>query len=44
VTNPAAGIVGQPLDHREVLETADRIKGHFIALLRAILPRMAELV
>jgi purine-nucleoside phosphorylase len=42
VTNAAAGILGQPLDHREVLETAERVKGQFIALLRAVIPRIAE--
>ncbi|MHB8754978.1 MAG: purine-nucleoside phosphorylase [Candidatus Acidiferrales bacterium] len=41
VTNMAAGILDQPLDHREVLATGERVKGDFIALLRAILPRIA---
>lgn len=44
VTNAAAGILDRPLDHREVLETAERVKGDFIALLRAILPEIAERV
>ena len=38
VTNVAAGILDQPLDHREVLQTAERVKGQFIALLRAVIP------
>ena len=42
VTNPAAGILDKPLDHKEVLETGERVKGQFIALLRAVIPRMAE--
>jgi purine-nucleoside phosphorylase len=42
VTNAAAGIVDQPLDHKEVLETAERVKGQFIGLLRALIPRIAE--
>lgn len=42
VTNAAAGILDQPLDHREVLETADRVKGQFIALLKVVIPRIAE--
>jgi purine-nucleoside phosphorylase len=42
VTNAAAGILDQPLDHKEVLETAERIKGQFIGLLRALIPRIAE--
>ena len=42
VTNAAAGILDQPLNHKEVLETAERMKSQFIALLSAILPKMAE--
>jgi len=41
VTNMAAGIVDRPLDHAEVLATGERVKGQFIALLRAVLPRIA---
>lgn len=41
VTNAAAGILDQPLDHKEVLETAERVKSQFIALLRMVIPRMA---
>lgn len=41
VTNMAAGILDQPLDHKEVLETGERVKGSFMALLNAILPRIA---
>jgi purine-nucleoside phosphorylase len=44
VTNAAAGILDQPLNHREVLETAARVKGDFVALLKAVLPRIAEAV
>jgi len=42
VTNAAAGILDQPLDHKEVLETAERVKGQFIGLLRAIIPDIAS--
>jgi len=42
VTNAAAGILDQPLNHLEVLETAERIKGQFIGLLKAVIPRIAE--
>jgi purine-nucleoside phosphorylase len=42
VTNAAAGILDQPLDHKEVLETAERIKGQFIALLRAVIPDISS--
>jgi purine-nucleoside phosphorylase len=41
VTNAAAGVLDQPLDHNEVLETGRRVQGQFIALLRGILPRIA---
>jgi purine-nucleoside phosphorylase len=42
VTNMAAGILDQPLSHSEVLETAERVKTIFEALLRAVLPRIAQ--
>jgi purine-nucleoside phosphorylase len=42
VTNAAAGILDQPLDHKEVLETAERVKGQFIGLLKSVIPRIAE--
>jgi purine-nucleoside phosphorylase len=41
VTNMASGIVDRPLDHAEVLATGERVKGQVIALLRAVLPRIA---
>jgi purine-nucleoside phosphorylase len=41
VTNAAAGVLDQPLDHKEVLETAERIKDQFIGLLRAVIPDIA---
>jgi len=42
VTNAAAGVLDRPLDHKEVLETADRIKGQFIGLLHAVIPSIAH--
>lgn len=36
MTNMAAGILDQPLNHEEVLETGLRVKGQFSALIRAI--------
>jgi len=42
VTNAAAGVLDQPLDHSEVLKTAERVKGQFIALLRAVIPDIAS--
>jgi purine-nucleoside phosphorylase len=41
VTNMAAGISDQIINHAEVMETGERVKTHFIALLRAVLPRIA---
>ncbi len=42
VTNMAAGILDQPLTHQEVLETGERVKSSFEAVLRAVLPRIAQ--
>lgn len=42
VTNMAAGILDQPLSHAEVMETGERVKSTFEALLRAVLPRIAQ--
>jgi purine-nucleoside phosphorylase len=44
VTNAAAGILDKPLDSKEVLETAARVKGQFIAVLEAVIARIAEAV
>ena len=42
VTNMAAGIRDQIISHEEVLETGERVKGQFWALLRAVIPRIAR--
>jgi purine-nucleoside phosphorylase len=41
VTNMAAGILDQILTHKEVLDTGERVKGAFTALVKAVLPRIA---
>ena len=41
VTNAAAGVLDRPLNHLEVLETAERVKSQFIGLLRAVIPQIA---
>lgn len=41
VTNMAAGILDQPINHEEVLETGKRVRDQFVALLRAVIPRIA---
>ena len=40
VTNMAAGILDQPLNHAEVTETANRVKDRFTALLDAVIEKM----
>ena len=40
VTNMAAGMSGEKINHDEVLETGERVRGKFLALLRAVLPRI----
>jgi purine-nucleoside phosphorylase len=40
ITNMAAGVLPQPLDHAEVMDTARRIRGQFIALLEGIIGQL----
>lgn len=40
ITNPAAGVFPEPLHHAEVMETAQQVKGQFIALLEGIIGRL----
>lgn len=40
ITNMAAGVLPQPLVHDEVIETARRVRGSFIALLEGIIERL----
>jgi purine-nucleoside phosphorylase len=40
ITNMAAGVLPQPLNHDEVLETARRVRGAFIGLLEGIVERL----
>ncbi len=44
VTNMAAGLSGEAINHEEVLETGRRVKGTFLALLRTVLPKIADSV
>jgi len=41
ITNMAAGVLPKPLDHAEVMDTARRVRGQFIALLEGIIDRLA---
>lgn len=40
ITNMAAGVLPEPLNHEEVLETARQVRGSFIALLEGIIERL----
>jgi purine-nucleoside phosphorylase len=40
ITNMAAGVLPQPLDHNEVMATARRVRGQFGALLEGIVERL----
>ena len=42
VTNMAAGVLDQPLSHEEVLATGKRVSGQFTALLREVIPAIAQ--
>lgn len=40
VTNMAAGILPQKINHEEVLETGRRVRDTFVRLLKAVIPRL----
>ena len=40
ISNMAAGVLPQPLDHSEVMETTRRVRSQFIGLLEEILERL----
>jgi purine-nucleoside phosphorylase len=40
VTNVAAGLSPEPIDHEEVLEVGERVRGTFTALMRELLPTL----
>jgi purine-nucleoside phosphorylase len=42
VTNMAAGILPHKIDHQEVLETGERVRGTLVRLLRALIPRLVR--
>jgi purine-nucleoside phosphorylase len=42
VTNMAAGLSGEIINHVEVLETGQRVRGIFLSLLTAVMPRIAS--
>ena len=42
VTNMAAGVLDEPINHEEVMEIGRRIEGQFTSLLTALIPQIAE--
>jgi purine-nucleoside phosphorylase len=42
VANMAAGITGEKITHEEVMETGDRVRARFLALLRRVLPKIDQ--
>ena len=42
VTNMAAGVLDQPINHKEVMETGKRIAGQFTSLLTALIPQLVR--
>jgi purine-nucleoside phosphorylase len=40
VTNMAAGILPQKINHQEVLETGAKVRGTLVALLKELLPKL----
>ena len=42
VTNMAAGVLDEPINHEEVMEIGRRIEGQFTNLLTALVPQLAK--
>jgi purine-nucleoside phosphorylase len=40
ITNMAAGVLDQPLNHAEVMDTAARVKDQFIALVEGTIQEL----
>jgi purine-nucleoside phosphorylase len=40
ITNMAAGMVDEPIDHAEVMETGERVREKFSELLRRVIPKL----
>ena len=40
ITNMAAGVIGEPINHQEVIETGERVRETFKELLRRVIPRL----
>ncbi len=44
VTNMAAGVLDQPIQHDEVMEVGQRTEKQFTALLKALIPQLAQAI
>jgi purine-nucleoside phosphorylase len=42
VTNMAAGVLDQPINHEEVMDIGKRIAAQFTSLLTALIPQLGE--
>jgi purine-nucleoside phosphorylase len=40
ITNMAAGVIGEPINHQEVIDTGERVRDTFKELLRRVIPRL----
>jgi purine-nucleoside phosphorylase len=40
ITNMAAGVFGEPINHQEVIETGERVRETFKELLRRVIPKL----
>ena len=40
ITNMAAGVTDQLIDHKEVIETGERVRATFTDLLRRVIPKL----
>jgi len=40
ITNAAAGVLPQPIDHNDIIDTTQRVRASFIALLEGIIERL----
>ena len=40
ITNMAAGVLDQPINHEEVIETGERVRATFSELLRRVIPKL----
>jgi purine-nucleoside phosphorylase len=41
ITNLAAGVSSRPIDHSQVMEIGERVRGQFAELLRRVIGRLA---